>query len=79
LRQKAVDHLTGDKGCTAARKSGVITEHTTVNGGEFNWALDGATAIFDNAGICTNCILSMFMEAANMVDKDGNTATPIDN
>jgi hypothetical protein len=78
LCQKGVDHLTGDSVCTAARKSGGKMEHTSVNGGEFNWALNGATALFDNAGLCTNCILNMFMEAANKVDKDGNTATPID-
>ncbi|KAF4635744.1 hypothetical protein G7Y89_g2345 [Cudoniella acicularis] len=78
LCQKGIDHLTGDKGCTAPRRAAGRVEHTSVNGGEFNWALNGATALFDNAGLCTNCILSMVMEAANMVDKDGKTATPID-
>jgi len=75
---KGVDHLISDPGCTAARKSGKKTEHTSVNGGAFNWALNGATAAFDNSGLCTNCIFSMVMEAANMVDKDGTTTTPID-
>jgi hypothetical protein len=53
-------------------------EHTSVNGGEFNWVRDGAQALFDNTGLCTNCLFSMVMEAANNVDKDGKTSTPID-
>ncbi|TGO44040.1 hypothetical protein BCON_0632g00020 [Botryotinia convoluta] len=78
LCTKGVDHLISDPGCTAARKSGGRTEHTSVNGGAFNWAPNGATAIFDNSGLCTNCIFSMVMEAANKVDKDGTTAVDID-
>lgn len=37
-------------------------------------------ATFDNTGLCTNCILSLQLvtEAANEVDKDSETATPID-
>jgi hypothetical protein len=78
LCNKGVSHLTGDPGCTAARKSAGKTEHISVNGGEFNYASDGANAIFNNAGICINCLFSMVLEASNMVDKDGSTATPID-
>lgn len=77
LCAKGVDHLTGDSGCTAARKAGLITSHTSVNGGEFDWAPEGATPEYNNMGICTNCILTMIMEAANMVNKDGVTAIPI--
>jgi len=67
---------------TAARKAGKSVEHTSVNGGEFNYAMDSNKKAvepkFDGTGICTNCILSMFMEAANYVDKDGSTVTPTD-
>ena len=78
LCNKGVAHLTGDPGCTAARKAGGLTEHTSVNGGAFNYVSDGANAIFNSAGICTNCLFNMVLEASNMVDKDGSTATPID-
>jgi len=75
---KGIEHMTGDPGCAAARKSGGKTEHTSVNGGEFHYGENGAAPTFDNGGICLNCIFSMIMEAANNVDKDGSTSTPID-
>lgn len=78
LCSQGIDHLLGDPHCTSARKSGGNTEHTSVNGGAFNWALNGAQAVIDQTGICTNCILTMVMEAANKVDKDGTTSVPID-
>jgi hypothetical protein len=79
LCEKGIDHLTGDKGCTAPRKAGIIVEHTSVNGGVFDWALDGQTPQFDNTGVnCENCVMSMVMEASSYVDKDGKTAVPED-
>lgn len=75
---KGVDHLTGDKGCTAPRRAAGRVAHTSVNGGEFDWALNGEAPTYDNMGVCTNCMLTMVMEAANMVNKDGKTAVPID-
>ena len=78
LCTKGVDHLTADKGCISDRKSGGKVEHTSVNGGEFNYAYDGSVPQFDNTGACTNCIMSMVMEASDKVDKDGSTPVPID-
>jgi hypothetical protein len=78
LCTKGVAHLTSDPGCTAPRRAGGRVEHTSVNGGEFSYAANGAAATFDNTGTCINCIFSMVLEAANMVDKDGSTPTPID-
>lgn len=78
LCTKGVDHLVSDKGCTAQRKALGIVEHTSVNGGEYDWALNGQQPQYDNTGVCENCVMTMVMEAANMVDKDGKTATPID-
>ena len=78
LCTQGVANLTSDPGCTAARKSGGRTEHTSVNGGEFHYAQNGSVAQFDNAGSCINCYFSMVLEAANAVDKDGSTTTPID-
>lgn len=70
LCMKGIDHLTGDPGCTAPRKAAGKVAHTSVNGGEFNWSFD-REPIFDNAGVCTNCVLSMVMEAADTYNKDG--------
>lgn len=78
LCNKGVSHLTDDDGCTAARKAGGKTEHTSVNGGEFNYASSGNGAIFNDAGICTNCLFSMVLEAANKVDKDGTNVSDIE-
>lgn len=77
LCEKAIDHLISDTGCTAARKSGGKTEHTSVNGGEFDWGLFGAPPQYDNSGVCQNCLMTLIMEASNMVDIDGQTAIPI--
>ncbi|KAF4635117.1 hypothetical protein G7Y89_g2984 [Cudoniella acicularis] len=72
-----VDHLTGDQECIAARKSFMKkTEHMSVNGGEFNVAPSGEEPSIDNSGLCTNCILSMVLEAANAIDKDGTNVIP---
>lgn len=85
LCMKGMDHLLSDSGCTATRKAGVVKQHTSVNGGEFNYAHgDGTVATdapapkFDSSGACTNCMFQMFMEASNNVDKDGTTSVPED-
>ncbi|PMD54406.1 uncharacterized protein K444DRAFT_699188 [Hyaloscypha bicolor E] len=79
LCEKGIDHLTGDKGCTAQRKAGVIVSHNSVNGGAIDWAPNGQTPQFDNTGVnCGNCFMNMIMEASSIVDKDGKTGIPED-
>lgn len=79
LCEKGIGHLTGDKGCTAQRKAGVIVSHNSVNSGAINWAPNGQTPQFDNTGVnCGNCFMNMIMEASSIVDKDGKTGIPED-
>ncbi|RDL37698.1 uncharacterized protein BP5553_05131 [Venustampulla echinocandica] len=83
LCTKGVDRLTGDPGCVSERKVGKKVSHMSVNGGEFDWALvtgdkPNNKPEYDNAGVCTNCIMTLVMEAANKVNKDGKTPVPID-
>ena len=79
LCEKGIGHLTRDKGRTAQRKAGVIVSHNSANGGAIDWAPNGQTLQFNNAGVnCGNCFMNMIMEASSIVDKDGKTGIPED-
>ncbi|KAH0562954.1 hypothetical protein GP486_002487 [Trichoglossum hirsutum] len=60
---KAIDHLMSDPGCTTPKKVGVITSHTAVNGGLFDWTFDGKPPNVGSNGVCSNCILSLILES----------------
>jgi len=63
---KGIEHLTSDKGCTTPRKAGIITAHTSVNGGLLQWA-HGERPVLAENGACTNCFIDLFLEAINKV------------
>ncbi|OCK73028.1 hypothetical protein K432DRAFT_399145 [Lepidopterella palustris CBS 459.81] len=63
LCTKGIDHLAGDSGCITKKKVGVITEHTAVNGGIFDWTIDGKAPAYRSDRTCSNCILSIAFES----------------
>ena len=75
LCEKGIGHLTGDKGCTAQRKAGVIVSHNSA----IDWAPNGQTPQFDDTGVnCGNCSMNMITEAFSIVDEDGKDGIPED-
>ncbi|KAH0555922.1 hypothetical protein GP486_006135 [Trichoglossum hirsutum] len=63
LCEKGIKHLADDDGCNTPKKVGVIVSHRAVNGGLFDWTIDGKPPVYGPTGVCSNCILSMVVEA----------------
>lgn len=73
LCKKGIERLTADgTDCVTDKKVGVIKSKTAVNGGLFDWTFDGKKPSLDAGGSCTNCILSMVLEASNYINPGGD-------